>query len=71
MIVKVLNVLKHGSISPNRTLKIIVEFCNLKFLSIQSNVKKVASSALYKWLARLSQVSRADRKGQRGRIRAE
>ena len=51
----------------------IVEFCNLKFLSIQSNVKRVAtySSALYKWLARLSQVSRADRKGQSRRIRAE
>ena len=51
----------------------IVEFCNLKFLSIQSNVKRVAtySSALYKWLARLSQVSRADRKGQSRMIRAE
>ena len=47
MILKVLNVLEYRSISPNRTLKMIVEFCNLKFLSIRSNVKRVASSALY------------------------
>ena len=40
----------------------IVEFCNLKFLSIRSNVKRVASSALYKWFAILSRVRRADRK---------
>ena len=59
MILKVLNVLEYGSISPNRTLKMIVEFRNLKFLSIRSNVKRVANSALYKWLARLSQVIRA------------
>ena len=59
MILKVLNVLEYGSISPNRTLKMIVEFCNLKFLSIRSNVKRVNSSALYKWRARLSEVIRA------------
>ena len=40
----------------------IVEFCNLKFLGIRSNVKRVASSALYKWFAILSRVRRADRK---------
>ena len=40
----------------------IVEFCNLKFLSIRSNVKRVDSSALYKWFAILSRVRRADRK---------
>ena len=71
VILKVLNVLEYGSISPNRTLNVIVEFCNLKFLSIRSNVKKVASSALYKWFAILSQVRRADRKGQSRKIRAE
>ena len=71
MILKVLNVLEYGSISPNRTLNVIVEFCNLKFLSIRSNVKRVASAALYKWFAILSQVRRADRKGQSRKIRAE
>jgi len=71
VILKVLNVLEYGSISPNRTLNMIFEFCNLKFLSIRSNVKRVASSALYKWFAILSQVRRADRKGQSRKIRAE
>ena len=68
---KVFSALKYDFISPNRTLKMIVWFCNLNFLSIRSNVKRVAGSALYKWLARLSQVSRADRKGQSRTIRAE
>ena len=62
VIVKVLNVLNYGSISPNRTFKMIFEFCNLKFLRIRSNVKRVDSSALYKWFAILSRVRRADRK---------
>ena len=40
----------------------IVEFCNLEFLSMRCSIKRAASSALYKWFAILSQVRRADRK---------